>query len=293
MNTKNESFLQMSKLLKSRGVENNKFMLRLDNRKLIDIDPYDENLTTEQKLMIIDECRHNVWYFLREVIKVRENNDDHRYHFRLNLSTCAFIWLYSIQISSMIQTPRQQFATLTLRALKFHTEYLSVYEVNNDERYIDSRIVYPDYLIRVDMTDLRKIDKEIRYINDFEERINIEVKNKNKTADDIFEILKSTILSDMQKSPIYINTVILHTITGRMNTIYSILDYYNLPFKDYMYDLDPTFFDTITVPIMVKYPAEDIMTDEGIDHLKKCLENDEEVIEREIYMRRNTKKAVK
>lgn len=289
MNTKNENFLEMSKLLKSRGVSNHKFMLRLDNRKLANLDPYDENLTNDQRIMIIDECRHNIWYFLREVIKVK--GPDKTIYFRLNLSTCAFIWLYSLQVSSILHTPRQQFASLTLLALRCHTKRLSLYDAIYDEIDENLRIQFPQYITGADILNQYKINKKIRFIDNFEEGIYKEIVNNHKSVNDMYEIIEDTMISDIRECPIYVNTMICRNISEPgMRNIYAMIDYYNLPFKDYMYDVDPCFFDAIIVPIMVKYPVEDLMSQESIDILKQDLEYDEEAIESEIYMRRYNKK---
>ena len=53
--TKNDSFLKIAKKLHDMGVKNCLFMLSLFNKSLIDVDPYDPNLTDEQKQAIAIE----------------------------------------------------------------------------------------------------------------------------------------------------------------------------------------------------------------------------------------------
>jgi hypothetical protein len=291
MSTKNESFLEMSKLLKSRGVKNNKFMLRLDNRRLVDIDPYDKDLSSDIEMLILQECRSNIWYFLREVIRVREPMSDEKSRFRLNLSTTAFIWLHSMQVSSIIHTPRQQCATLTIHTLEYYTRYISPYFASSDYKAInDFRIYCPVSILGLSASMKNKVNYEINYINDFEEMIYKEIKNNHKTPEYIEQLLYDSMLN-INHIPTFINTVMLDTIPGtKMNPIYGMIDYCNLLFCDYMYDMNTSIFDKLGIPVLVKYSAEDLMTDEQIESLKKSLENDEETIEREIYMRRYIKK---
>lgn len=68
--TKNLSFLAVSKQLRDQGVKNNKFMLLLYDTSLIGVDPWDPNLTPEQQLAVYVECCRNVWYYIREVQRV-------------------------------------------------------------------------------------------------------------------------------------------------------------------------------------------------------------------------------
>ena len=48
-NTKNVSFLKVAKILKDKGIKNYAFFLVLYDESLADVDPYDENLTDDQK----------------------------------------------------------------------------------------------------------------------------------------------------------------------------------------------------------------------------------------------------
>lgn len=67
--TTNSSFLEMSKNLKRNGIKNNNFMLTLLNPNLEKIDPFDDNPIDIEKA-IIEECKNNFWYFIREVVRI-------------------------------------------------------------------------------------------------------------------------------------------------------------------------------------------------------------------------------
>lgn len=69
VNTKNQSFLDVWEQLTSLGVKNNKFMFKLINPDLIFIDPWDPDLTENQKRLVLEECINNFWYFIREVLR--------------------------------------------------------------------------------------------------------------------------------------------------------------------------------------------------------------------------------
>lgn len=90
--TKNKSFLEINFILKNEGISNNAFHLALNNLKLQGVDPYDEDLTPDQKLMILKECHDNIFYFLREVARVRIDEFllSALYNFCINADFCLF-----------------------------------------------------------------------------------------------------------------------------------------------------------------------------------------------------------
>lgn len=69
MSTKNKSFLRAYKELKAKGFKNNRFMLRLLDRDLADVDPFDPKLDAYMKARIVQEATNNIFYFLRELVK--------------------------------------------------------------------------------------------------------------------------------------------------------------------------------------------------------------------------------
>lgn len=68
--TKNISWLKYAHLLEKIGVSNYYFPLALIDPTLKGVDPFSPDLTLDQGKRIILECKNNVWYFLREVVRV-------------------------------------------------------------------------------------------------------------------------------------------------------------------------------------------------------------------------------
>ena len=101
--TKNHSFLRTAEIFKLQGIKNYFFLLQLNNPQLQGVDPYAEDLTNEQRMWIMEECRANFWYFLREVCKVRADR-----FFQANRGNISFIWNYLNHITSYMIMPRQQ-----------------------------------------------------------------------------------------------------------------------------------------------------------------------------------------
>lgn len=107
--TPNTSFLVVAKELRDRNVSNYKFPLTIYDKDLIGVDPYSEGLSDEIKSKIIKETSINIWYFLREVIKIPAPamNVPYKLH-RGNLAMTFCQWL---NIDTSIELPRQHYKT--------------------------------------------------------------------------------------------------------------------------------------------------------------------------------------
>ena len=70
INTRNKSALKFASILKTMGIKNHHFHLALINPALSGVDPFDPDLTNETKLLIVNECKINPWYFFRECLRI-------------------------------------------------------------------------------------------------------------------------------------------------------------------------------------------------------------------------------
>lgn len=111
LKTKNTSFLKMAVLLQEMGVENWHFHLKIFNKKLIGVDPYDPDLSREEMFMILKECSQNRWYFYREVMRVSETGAGSGVGggspFILNRGNMAYLWAMELNLSAYLIMPRQ------------------------------------------------------------------------------------------------------------------------------------------------------------------------------------------
>ena len=109
--TSNVSFLKMAVLLDNAGIKNHFFFLKLVDKKLKGVDPYDDDLSDEMKLRIFRECSINRWYFFREVMRVIEPGAPIGIGggtcFKLNRGNLAYLWACSLNISCFLMLPRQ------------------------------------------------------------------------------------------------------------------------------------------------------------------------------------------
>lgn len=104
--TKNQSFLHMAVVLKQIGCKNNAFHLALYDTDLIHIDPHDPHLSQTLKLKIAQECRRNLWYYLREVIRIPLSGGDGM-PFKLHRGNLSMAWCFLAGIDYTGTQPRQ------------------------------------------------------------------------------------------------------------------------------------------------------------------------------------------
>ena len=103
--TKNESFIEMYRILKEKGIKNNKFFLILYDESLQGVDPHSNDLTDEQKMRIQIEVQRNFWYYVREVVLVPEAGGFTHYQLHLGNLAQDYCMLNNINIIEML--PRQ------------------------------------------------------------------------------------------------------------------------------------------------------------------------------------------
>ena len=155
--TTNQSFLEMSNYLKAIGVKNYRFMLTLFDPDLANIDPHDPNLTTTQKLKVLVEIRNNMWYFMREVVRVPSSGGPIK--FILNRGNMALLYLASMNINLILMQPRQTGKTIGAACFyvyvyNFRTQNTQISLLNKErrdamdnlERIRNIRDLLPSYL---------------------------------------------------------------------------------------------------------------------------------------------------
>src|SRR5699024_8193976 len=107
--TKNTSFIKVARELKRQNIKNHMLHLRIYDKELIGVDPYDENLSNHMKARIMRECRINFWYFIRECVRVPVPGDKVMYDLHRGNLAMSFCLLYNID--TIIMLPRQHYKT--------------------------------------------------------------------------------------------------------------------------------------------------------------------------------------
>lgn len=164
--TSNHSFLELAALLKKMGVRNNDFFLCLLQPELQGVDPYSPDLTQEQKEMIALEVEFNVWYYLREIMRVPPQSGIDPVPFRANRANISMIWSFLNHIDYMLIQPRQTGKSVSTDALMswlylFVLRNAKIMLITKDEtlrvenimRLRNIRSFFPKWLVVDDKTD--------------------------------------------------------------------------------------------------------------------------------------------
>lgn len=137
--TKNKSFVDMANYLKFIGIKNHNFMLTLYDYDLHDVDPYDLGITNDDRTKIIKESINNIWYYLREVVRLPVQGGEYR-QYQLNLSNMAQAFLFIADTSSWVTIPGHHSVEMDTAAL-LSWPHLS----HSTIRVIDTHIVNAMY----------------------------------------------------------------------------------------------------------------------------------------------------
>lgn len=186
--TQNKSFVEVSKILKDKGIKNNNFFLLLLDTDLHGVDPYDGRLSKEMKNKIYKECKNNYWYFIREVVRImpRQVNlyissngkfemfKNNRY--KLNLTNLAMNYCAIAGIDCIIEAQRnsKSYSTairLAYEILFYNTE-INMYSRTNAETKAKFELIeliisnLPEYLTKrtIELKELKNVIKSRKII---------------------------------------------------------------------------------------------------------------------------------
>ena len=113
--TSNKSFLQVAMDLKTLGVREWYFMLEIKDPSLINVDPFavregtdEPTLTKDQISRITIECVHNIWYYLREVVRIPDQGSTSGgARYRLDRGNLALNYCMMLNLNVFIEEPRR------------------------------------------------------------------------------------------------------------------------------------------------------------------------------------------
>ena len=108
MKTKNVSFIRMHRYLVKKGISNNKFFLAIYDKDLLKIDPRDTNLSEDIKKKIVEECKRNYWYFIREVVMIPVTGTEYPYEcerYELTKGSLALGYCKLSNINTIYEAP--------------------------------------------------------------------------------------------------------------------------------------------------------------------------------------------
>ena len=111
---RNESFLVTAKELKTVGVKNYYFMLRINNPRVADIDPFKPDITPQEVNALMHEAMTNMWFFCRTMVRMR--TDKGVVPYGLHRGLAAALWCFERSQDFCLVEPRQTWKTTGLIA---------------------------------------------------------------------------------------------------------------------------------------------------------------------------------
>lgn len=219
--TTNRSFVRLAQLYHSMGVENYDFLLALHNPDLQGIDPFDENLTREQKIDIGIECSENAWYFFREVVRVPPQAGPNPVRLKANRGNIGLYWSFFNHIDTALIQPRQTGKSVSTDCLIIGLQYfltdnttITMITKDNDlrrknvERLKKIRDLLPKYLLSLSPDDADN-QVEITYKRRKNSYMTAVAQNNEAGANNVGRGLTSPILhSDEGPFTAFINIIL-------------------------------------------------------------------------------------
>ena len=164
--TSNHSFLRMASLYRDMGIKNALFPLALHQPDLQGVDPYSPNLDEDTKFKIGVECKYNIWYYLREVVRIPPVAGPNPVPYRANRGNLALTWMFMTNTDFVLIQPRQTGKSVGVDCLMDWVIYIgaSNTEINmitkdhtlrtsNVERLKKIRDLLPEYLVDLSSRD--------------------------------------------------------------------------------------------------------------------------------------------
>lgn len=122
--TSNISFIEYANLLKGMGVSNYKWCLQLHNPELLGVDPFSSDLSTEQMLMIRQECAGNPFYYMREIARAPGHTVENPKPILANRGNMSLYWLFFNSITTYLIQIRQTGKSLGMDHLTLYLNSL-------------------------------------------------------------------------------------------------------------------------------------------------------------------------
>lgn len=117
--TRNESFLKLARTFQTSGIEHWYCPLALINPALQHIDPHADDLTIEEKAMVVVEMCTNPWYFFREIVRIPQGAGS-IVPFKITRATFSLLWCFFNNIDIALLMIRQQGKTVVIASLSIY-----------------------------------------------------------------------------------------------------------------------------------------------------------------------------
>lgn len=191
--TSNTSFLQVASDLREAGIKNPYFMLEIMDPELTKIDPYSNNLSTNDIYRINTECLKNPWYFLREISRISDPGAP-PVPYRANRGNVAQAWCTFNGIDSFLTLPRQQGKTQSAIAI-FNWAYS--YGTK------DTQFIF------LNMNE-KKVKENLQRLKDQQEHLPIYMRFESVLDDDTGKVIRKVSNATKMKHPVTNNSIVVY-----------------------------------------------------------------------------------
>lgn len=246
--TSNKSFIHIWRMFQDLNIDNNSFMLELKDESLQgfnmnDLDKLPEDKRNEMMRKVIAECKNNIWFFFREVIKIGNpvSNDLHFHEndsrFILTAYSALMIYLYtkkkSCIIASSPQYKRYGLTTTThlLSMYDYHilekVENMKLLEFTDTDiennlynLYLSNNRIFPimDYTVLKIRDNSKRIDENLAtsFPDEYVDKSNIYGICKNRYPYVIYRLIKKIV--ENPSAHLYMRLSVENT-TDTFNTV--------------------------------------------------------------------------
>ena len=179
--TKNKSFIKVSNFLAELGIKNYRFPLVLYDPDLSGVDPFDPRISEEMQAKVIYEASRNKFYFLRELVKIREQGAPDATQYEAHVGNISIHFLRQLDINSYTELPRQCGKTITAAAEFAH---VFLFETNSDMGVYN----YNNEMVKTNISRIYGILNELPPYMHFH-KLDVKEDPKNPDAPPVYKIV--------------------------------------------------------------------------------------------------------
>ena len=129
--TNNKSFIRICEVYKQMGIQNYMFPLTLYDSDLMGYNVHNpSDPSPELKLKVIREGKRNLWYFLREAVRIPSPGDEFGTPYQATRANISLTWCVKAGIPIILIQPRQTGKTVSTLSLTTHQLYAGGFNIN-------------------------------------------------------------------------------------------------------------------------------------------------------------------
>lgn len=211
--TSNQTAIRVATALKRMDIENHAFILALYDQDLQGVDPFDPDLPLEMQAKVTREFGRNLWYALRECIRVPPVAGIEEVPFKFHRANVALCWLYLNRIFNINVIARQRGKTMAVICL-------FTWLLNSRSNLTISSITKDDDLRTKTIRDFKKVYDGLPYYLKFRDKTDSK-NNEEFTVNALKNIFKMAVPSQSPKRAYMVGRGLTSTTTWSDESCFS------------------------------------------------------------------------